>query len=92
MYKMQYIYNDEREMGCQTRQSIDSAEEYRLTLYILLSRKGVHCTFVYHWEAEQVARYDFTKVARTEENLWHLDPRTTRLGFRFVFCKEPCKS
>ena len=58
MYKVQYIHNDEREMRCQTRQSIDSAEECRLSLYILLSRKGVHCTF---WKAEQVAQYEFYK-------------------------------
>ena len=58
MYKVQYMYVDEREMRCQTRQSIDSAEERRLSLYILLSRKGVHCTF---WKAEQVAQYEFYK-------------------------------
>lgn len=68
MYNVQYIDNDQWKSRCQTGQSIDSTEEWRLALYILLSGKGVHCTFV---EAEQVApSMTFTKVARTEENIW----------------------
>ena len=63
MYNVQYIDNDQRESRCQTGQSIDLTEVCRIALYILLSRKGVHCTFV---EAEQVApSMSFTKVART---------------------------
>lgn len=89
MYKAHNIYNDEREMGCQTRQGIDSAEECRPILYILLSRKEYIVLFgrLSRWPGMSLPKWH---VRRTIFGGLTLEPLDW--DFYFNFCKERCKS